>query len=183
MKKINFIGRYTAIFLSVLLLGTVITSCKEDDKDVVKPKTITDVIMTNSQFSILKEIIVANGLSDAFRSENITLFAPDDAAFKNSQITSAMVNALPDTVAKAFIFAHVLKDKLTYDQLKKDRLGDNVTFVGDNPKFRPKGIINIKKSPTADSVLIVNGATIITKNVNADNGMIQVVNQTLVKIK
>lgn len=177
MKKINFIGRYTAIFLSVLLLGTAITSCKEDDKDVVKPKTITDVILTNSQFSILKEIIVKNNLTDEFRSENITFFAPSDAAFKLSNITSAMVNALPDTAAKAFVFGHVMKDKLTYDQLKKDKLGDNVTFKG-------KAVINIKKSPTADSLLIINGAaTIVTKNVNADNGMIQVVNQTLVKIK
>lgn len=176
MKKINFIGRYTAIFLSVLLLGTAITSCKEDDKDVVKPKTITDVILTNSQFSILKEVIIKGDLTDEFRSENITIFAPSDAAFKLSNITSAMVTADRDS-ARAFVYRHVLKDKLTYDQIKKDKLGNNLTFDG-------KGVINIKKSPTADSLLIINGAaTIVTKNVNADNGMIQVVNQTLVKIK
>jgi uncharacterized surface protein with fasciclin (FAS1) repeats len=176
MKKINFIGRYTAIFLSVLLLGTAITSCKEDDKDVVKPKTITDVILTNSQFSILKEIIVKNNLTDEFRSENITFFAPSDAAFKLSNITSAMVTAEPDS-GRAFVYRHVLKGKLTYDQLKKDKLGNNLTFDG-------KEVLNIKKSPTADSLLIINGAaTVVTKNVNADNGMIQVVNRVLYNIK
>lgn len=177
MKKINFIGRYAAIFLSVLLFGTAITSCKEDDKDIVKPKTVTDVILTNSQFSILREIILDNGLSDEFRSENITFFAPSDAAFRLSNITSAMVNALPDSSARAFVFKHVIKDKLTYDQLRENRLGNNVTFNG-------KGIIAIKKSPTTDSLLIINDvATIVTKNVNADNGMIQVVNQPLAKLQ
>lgn len=176
MKKINFIGRYTAFFLSVLLLGTAITSCKEDDKDVVKPKTITDVILTNSQFSILKEIIIKSNLTDEFRSENITIFAPSDAAFKFSNITSAMVTTEPDS-GRAFVYRHVLKDKLTYDQLKKDKLGNNLTFDG-------KEVLNIIKSPTADSLLIINGAaTVVTKNVNADNGMIQVVNRVLDKIK
>lgn len=174
MKKINFIGRYTAIFLSVLLLGTVITSCKEDDKDVVKPKTITDVIMTNSQFSILKEIIVATGLSDALRTENVTLFAPDDAAFKSSQITSAMVNALDTTAARAFVLKHTLKGTIKYGDLKEGN------FLG----YIKGDTIKVAKASKTDTTLLLNGkGKVITKNVNANNGIIQVVDKVLVPIK
>lgn len=173
MKKINFIGRSTAFFLSVILVASVAISCKENDSDVVKPKTITDVILQNSEFSILREIVLYQKLGDALRTENLTVFAPNDAAFRISGITSAQVNALPGDSAKAFVFKHILGTRYAFDQIP---VGKVVGFVKTDT-------LTIRKSATADSIVTVNGANIITKNVNADNGVIQVVNKTLATLK
>jgi uncharacterized surface protein with fasciclin (FAS1) repeats len=177
MKKINFIGRYTAFFLIVTLFSGIIISCKENEEDVVKPETITDVILHNNEFSTLREIILANDLSDALRTENLTLFAPNDAAFIASGITSAMVNAMDKDKdkdsARAFVFKHLIKERLLYDNLETKKYGSLV-----------KGDSIIVTQPANTTSLLLNGtANIITKNVNADNGMIQVVNKALVKIK
>ena len=174
MKKINFIGRYTAIFLSVILFSSIVTSCKENEDDIVKPKTITDVILQNSEFSILREIILGADMSDDLRGENITLFAPNDAAFRASSITSALVLAKPDS-ARAFVLKHIIKENLSYNLLKAAPGNHKSVLDGYN--------VFVKTATSSDSTVTVNGANIITRNVNADNGTIQVVNKTLVTVK
>jgi uncharacterized surface protein with fasciclin (FAS1) repeats len=174
MKKINFISRYTAFFLIVTLITGIVTSCKEKDSDIVKPKTITDVILENSEFSTLREIILANDLSDALRTENITIFAPNNAAFVISKITSAQINALPKDSARAFVFKHIIGQNQTYETLKTQKYA--TLAKGDS--------LAITSRTTDPTTLILNGlANVITKNVNADNGSIQVVNHTLVNVK
>ncbi|WP_159469559.1 fasciclin domain-containing protein [Dyadobacter sp. 3J3] len=168
MKKINFIGRYAAFFLIVTLFGGIVSSCTEKDSDIVKPKTITDVILENSEFSTLREIILANDLSDGLRTENITLFAPNNAAFVNSSITSAQINAMPKDSIRAFVYKHILNQNLSYESLKVQKYptilkGDSITVT-----------------QTKDSPFLINKrAFVITKNVNADNGTIQVIDHTL----
>ncbi|SEJ63586.1 Uncaracterized surface protein containing fasciclin (FAS1) repeats [Dyadobacter koreensis] len=173
MKKINFIGRYVAFFLSVTVFTSIVTSCKENDDDIVKPKTITDVIMQNDEFSILREIILDNNLSDEFRTENLTLFAPNNAAFINSSVTAAMVNALPDSLARKFVFKHSLKGKIRYEELKEQTYDGYI--AGDS--------LIVKKASISDTSLTINGATVSTKNINADNGIIQVVSRVLVPVR
>jgi len=172
MKKINFIGRYMAFFLSITVFSGIVTSCKENEDDIVKPKTITDVILQNDEFSILREIILDNGMGDAFRTENLTFFAPNNAAFVNSGITAAMVNALPDTLARKFIYKHTLKGKLKYEELVAQ------TYAG----YIEGDSLIVKKATVSDPALLINGAQVTTKNLNADNGMIQVVSKVLVPL-
>lgn len=176
MKKINFIGRYMAIFLSVIVFTSIVTSCKENDEDIVKPKTITDVIMQNSEFSTLSEIILGLDMGDALRTENLTLFAPNNAAFVASGVTSSAVLALKADSARAFVFRHLLGANYQYTSLP----------MGINKSFDSRYTITIRKSPTSDSTVYFNNnqsINIITKNVNADNGTIQVVNKPLATIK
>lgn len=172
MKKINFIGRYMAFFLSVLVFTSIVTSCKENDDDVVKPKTITDVIMQNDEFSILREIILDNGLSDAFRTENLTLFAPNNAAFINSKVTAAMINDLPESLARQFVYRHTLKGKIRYEELKAQAYDG---YIEDDS-------LVVRAASSTDPTLLINGAFFSTKNLNADNGMIQVVSKVLVPV-
>lgn len=172
MKKINFIGRYAAFFLIVTLFSGIVTSCTEKDSDIVKPKTITDVILQNSEFSTLREIILANDLSDALRTENITLFAPNNAAFKLSEITSAQINSMPKDSIRAFVFRHILNQNLSYESLKVQKYP--TILKGDS----------IVVTQAAGAPLLLNKrAFVITKNVNADNGTIQVVDHTLKIVK
>ncbi|MBE9465322.1 fasciclin domain-containing protein [Dyadobacter subterraneus] len=176
MKKINFISRYAAFFLIVTLITGIVTSCTEKDSDIVKPKTITDVILQNSEFSTLREIILGLDMADALRTENLTLFAPNNSAFIASGITSAAINSMNKDSARAFVYRHLLGTRYEYASLP----------LGVNKGLDKRYTITITKSTTSDSTVYLNNdksIIIITKNVNADNGVIQVVSRTLAKIK
>ena len=123
MKKIDFVSRYKAFFLIAILFSGVILSCSESDKDLVKPKTITDVIFENEQFSILKEIIVGAKMGDALRTDELTLFAPNNAAFLRSGIRADSILALDS--AESFVKYHILGKPYKFSGLKT---GKNVNL-------------------------------------------------------
>jgi len=166
MKKINFVSRYRAFFLIAVLFSGIFLSCKNDDKDLVKPKTLTDVLAANSQFSILREIIMGIKMGDALRAGEFTLFAPNDAAFKKAGITASSIISLPRDSAISFVEYHMLANIYTFSNLKT---GKNIAFN--------KGSLQILK--IADSTITVNRAYILTKNISADNGVIHVVDRVL----
>lgn len=166
MKKIEFVSRYKAFFLIAVLFSGVIFSCSEDDKDLVKPKTITDVIYENDQFSILREIIVSTRMGDALRAGDFTFFAPDNAAFLRSGIRVDSIKSLPMVSAIAFVNYHILSKPYEFSRLK----------TGKNETVNKKTVEILK---TADSTITVNNAVITTKDINAANGVIHVIDHVL----
>ena len=76
--------------------------------------------------------------------------------------------------ARAFVFKHIIGQNQTYETLKTQKYSTLVK--GDS--------LIITNRTTDPTTLILNGlANIITKNVNADNGTIQVINKPLVVVK
>jgi len=168
MKKNHFIGRHRAFFLVTVLFSGIAFSCQEDDKDLVKPKTVTDVILENSQFSILREIIAGTEMGDALRTNELTLFAPNDAAFNRSGITASSITSLPRQSGISFVNNHILNKPYRTEELKS---GNLAALNGKN--------LTIAKSTGSDSTIRVNRAVIVQKNINADNGVIHIVDRVL----
>lgn len=168
MKKNRFVGRWVTFFLAAGVLSTVAVSCKESESDKVKPKAMTDVIMENPEFSMLKEIMIAANMRDAFRSQNYTLFAPDNNAFKKANIFSASaITSLPSKGAEKFLNRHVLKGSVDFSGLKAK--------PGDKESLDGKITIEVK-----ENVVSANKSDIIKQDVNAANGLIQVIDSVLV---
>ena len=168
MKKNNFLVRYRAFFLFTTLFSGALFSCTESDKDLVKPQTITDIILANEQFSMLRQIIAGAEMGDDFRSNNITLFAPNNAAFQRSNVSASQILALPKDSIKWFLNNHVVDNIKATTNLKTE----NLNAVN-------KQVLRIVKS--ADSTITVNDAAIVIKDINAANGLIQVVDSVLVR--
>jgi len=167
MKETYFTGRYKA-FLFALLFSGALLSCQENDKDLVKPKTVTDVLKENDQFSTLYEIVSSAKASDALRTENFTLFAPNNSAFVRASLTSSQVLAWPKDSVISFINYHILSERLIAADLK---VGKHKTLNGQD--------LSIQKGNDTTTVTINNNAVIVQKNVNTDGGIIQVVDQLL----
>lgn len=169
MKKNRFVGRYLAFFLFVVLPSGLILSCKESDDDLVKRKTITEVIADNDQFSILEDVIAHAQMRDALRTGELTFFAPDNAAFGRANIFSSSVfTALPADSAKKFLQNHIIgKDRIAYSSFvagkKKALTGKEITFT------------------KTDSVVVVNQNNIVTPDISAANGVIHVIDSLIVR--
>jgi uncharacterized surface protein with fasciclin (FAS1) repeats len=169
MKKFSSVRSLAVLFLSLLLISGAISSCKEKDKDVIKPKTITDLVAENNDFTILREIIRATGMSDALRSQELTLFAPNDAAFRSSNIANAStITSLPKDSALSFVKQHLLGKRVEYKDIQK----------GDLKMLSGKTIV-VSNTGSRDSILVLGRAYVILKNINADNGIIHVLDRTL----
>ncbi len=95
--------------LVVTCLLVLLTGCQKNDDTVAVPKTITDRILEDSQFSLLRVAINHAGVSDALKGANLTLFAPNDAAFQASGLGSeAAIKALPKEQLKNTVLYHLL---------------------------------------------------------------------------
>lgn len=167
MKKIGITLRKLSLFFCLSILTWINLSCSDTDKDVIKPNTIADVLHNNADFSIFNEIIHAAGLKDALRTENITLFAPNDAAFRSSNILNAsVITSLPQESIVSFVNYHILGEKLDKDQFTPG------IFKALNHQNLDLSLHGTEK------VLAINRAY-ASKMIKTDNGIIYIVDRTV----
>ncbi len=165
-------SKHSLLAGSLLLLTTLFTSsCKKDDPVVVTPKTITDIVGTSPDFTLLKAAVVRAGLADALKTGSLTVFAPNDAAFKASGFADvAAINAVPVALLTSILQYHVLGSKVPASAIPTAANTPQQTLLATN------GRVFITKDANGVSV---NGKKVITADVAADNGVIHVINGVL----
>lgn len=152
MKFINFIA--LALFATILF-----PSCSDDSDET---KTIVDLVVENPDFSILEAAVLHAGIEDALKSGNITVFAPDNEAFKTIGIQSeADIRALNKTTVAAILQYHVIPSLVASSAIAT---GNNteITMLDGGKAFVTKN----------NSGVSVNGATVKTADLKAENGAI-----------
>jgi uncharacterized surface protein with fasciclin (FAS1) repeats len=163
--------------LFVALLGATVnfSSCTTDNDTPapVKTNTITDVVVGNASFSILKEAVVKAKLDGTLSSAGpFTVFAPDNAAFALASINAAFVTATSDTALKNLLLYHTLPGKT---------LAAGVP-AGPNAKVTTAGGDSVFLTKNANGVF-VNGIKVAVADIPADNGVIHQLSVALNKPK
>ncbi len=165
MELKKFLRQSTfAIALSVPVL---ITGCDKDDDPV--SNTITDVVVSNASFTTLEAAVVKAGLQTTLSGTGpFTVFAPDDAAFTASGITSTVLNSLTPAQVSSILLYHTLGAKVTAADVP----------AGPNAKVTTASGDSVFVTKNANGVFI-NGIKVNTADVAADNGVIHVVGRVL----
>ncbi|MBL7724446.1 MAG: fasciclin domain-containing protein [Chitinophagaceae bacterium] len=154
-----------AIALTVPLL---FTSCDKDDDPAVT-NTITDVVVANANFSTLEAAVIKANLQATLSGTGpFTVFAPDDAAFTASGITSAVLNTLTPAQVSNILLYHTLGAKVTAADVP----------AGPNAKVTTASGDSVFVTKNASGVYI-NGIKVNTADVGADNGVIHVIGRVL----
>lgn len=168
MKKVCSISPFLVKLIVVGILMGSGWACQKDDE--VNPLTITDTVFDRSDFTILSAAIRYAGMSDALKTEDLTLFAPNDAAFKASGFAdAASITARPAAEVREILKYHIIGTALTADQLEAPG-----TSPFHNLAMKPAYITR-----NAGGIL-VNGVRVTTPNLKADNGIIHVVERVLI---
>jgi transforming growth factor-beta-induced protein len=168
MKTIKFRSNAIPLLIMVLSMG-VLASCQDDmDKAPVKEKeqSIVDIVVNDNNFSILEAALVKAGLVETLSGAGpFTVFAPTNAAFEAAGITS-----LDDYTAEQLtpiLLYHVVGGRVPSSSLTN---GQAVSTVAEEDFFLSLG----------DKV-VINGTSTVTKaDVAASNGIIHVIDRTLV---
>jgi len=131
--------------------------------------TISEVILFDPNYTILVAALKkAELLETVSTTDNLTLFAPDNAAFVAANITS--LEGLDKETLTPILLYHVLGAKVLSSQLPAD--GMATTLSADEKMYL--GYLN-------DGVVLINGLTQITGvDIEKSNGVVHTINRTLV---
>jgi uncharacterized surface protein with fasciclin (FAS1) repeats len=172
MMKLNLLnmklfGKQTTLIVIALgILGTTLfSSCKKDDPTPAA-KNIAEIVASDANFSLLNQAVTKAGLVSALSSGSLTVFAPDNAAFAASGITSATITSL--TVAQ-------VADILTYHVIGSKIMSTGVPASDTVKTLQGK---NLYASKNTNGVF-VNGIKVKTADVSASNGIIHVISAVM----
>ncbi len=155
-------------FAIALTVPVLFTSCDKDDDPAVT-NTITDVVVGNASFSTLEAAVIKANLQATLSGAGpFTVFAPDDAAFTASGITSAVLNTLTPAQVSNILLYHTLGARVTAADVP----------AGPNAKVTTASGDSVFVTKNASGVYI-NGIKVNTADVGADNGVIHVIGRVL----
>ncbi len=159
---------------SCLVLASILFFSCSDDKETIVPisdKTITEVVNTNADFSLLKTALVhADLLTTLNGAGPFTVFAPNNEAFEKSGFTSEnSIKAIPSETLKNILLYHVLGNKTVSTAIPTAMNTSVTTAKGDN--------LFVSKY---DKGVFINGSKVINADINAKNGVIHVIDRVLI---
>jgi uncharacterized surface protein with fasciclin (FAS1) repeats len=131
-------------------------------------KNLVQTAIAAGQFKTLASLLTKAGLAGTLQGKGpFTVFAPTDAAF--AKVPKATLAALAKNKAKlrAVLLYHVVRGKVTAARAMK--LHSAKTLNGKSLPIRIRA-----------GKVVVGGATVITPNVMASNGVIHVINKVLI---
>jgi uncharacterized surface protein with fasciclin (FAS1) repeats len=158
----------------LIVLGTFFTaalsSCnKDDDNTPAATNTITDKVVADASLTLLEKAVVKAGLDATLKGTGpFTVFAPDDAAFTASGISSATIDALTPTQLSGILLYHTLGSKVMAADVP----------AGPNAKVTTAGGDSVFVTKNASGVFI-NGIKVTTADISADNGVIHKIGRVL----
>jgi uncharacterized surface protein with fasciclin (FAS1) repeats len=154
-----------------LLAGLSFTACNNDDggDDTPAPQTITEVVLNNPDFTLLRAAVQRAGLAETLGTGTLTVFAPNDAAFRAAGFADvAAINAVPDSTLRGILRYHVLNTRTastefpTADNTQLSSLANSALYVTRNA-----------------AGVSVNGARVTQADLAASNGVIHIIDQVL----
>ena len=159
-----------SLFIVATVLSATIASCKKDDNPApAMSNTITDKVVADASLSLLKKAVVKAGLDGTLSGAGpFTVFAPDDAAFTASGITSATIDGLTSAQLSSLLLYHTIGAKI---------LAADVP-AGPNEKVVTAGGDSVFVTRNANGVF-VNGIKVTAADITADNGVIHKIGKVL----
>ena len=165
MKKLTlFLATVLVLVSTFSILATPIVNTK-NEKDIV------ETAINSGQFTILTKAIEAAGLTEILKKKNnITVFAPTDAAFAKLPAGTLEMLLKPENKEKlkAILLYHVVNTELTAKKVGK--------LNGRSVMTLQRGVLKID---TTNGVK-VNDATVIKADVKAENGVIHIIDTVLI---
>lgn len=169
MKNLNLkIVKKSAMILSVA--AVLFCACKKDKNEMSEEKTITSIVVSNNNFSLLKTALIQAGLTDVLSGKGpFTVFAPTNAAFVAAGLdTEAKIKAVPLETLKKILLYHVLGQKV---------LSSAIPMASNTP-VKTVADVDVFVTKNASGVF-VNGSSVTQADLSASNGVIHVINSVL----
>jgi uncharacterized surface protein with fasciclin (FAS1) repeats len=161
--------RFAAAALAALITLPAIASAQMSSMEMKPMKNIVQVAVEAGQFNTLAAALKAAGLIETLEGPGpFTVFAPTDAAF--AKLPAGTVEALLADKAKltSILTYHVVSGKVMAADIVKSNGAKPKTVNGEQLDI----VVRAGK-------VYVNGAQVVTADVQASNGVIHIINGVL----
>ena len=167
MKKITKI-------LSLVLAFSFLASCSDDEDVVIETNTIVDVAVKNNLTSLVAAVTRADLGATLSSNGSFTVLAPTNQAFETFLQSKgfASVNDVPVDVLRNILLNHVITGNLRSTDLSTGYAKTNATSAASGTEIS----IYIN---TINGVVFNGDSTVDIANVEADNGIVHVVNKVI----
>ena len=166
--------KYLNSFRKPLLFGLAamvfsLSACKKNNSSVPSDNTINGIVSSNADFSTLKAGVAKAGLAATLSSEGpFTVFAPNNAAFTASGVTSEVLASLSPDQVKNILLYHTVAAKIMAAQVPA---GPNAAVAAANGD-------SLYVTSNSNGVF-VNGIQVTKADVAASNGVIHSIGKVL----
>ena len=168
MKQKKFFIKSATLMVTGALI--FFTSCNKDDDAQGSTNTITDIVVAGSNFTTLESAVLKANLQVTLSGAGpFTVFAPDDAAFTASGITTATLNSLTTAQVQNILLYHTIGSKIAAADVPAGPNAKVITASGDS--------VFVTKNSTG---VYVNGIKVNAADVAADNGVIHTIGKVLI---
>ena len=168
MKQKKFFIKSATLMVTGALI--FFTSCNKDDDVQASTNTITDIVVAGSNFTTLESAVLKANLQVTLSGAGpFTVFAPDDAAFTASGITTATLNSLTTAQVQNILLYHTIGFKIAAADVPAGPNAKVITASGDS--------VFVTKNSTG---VYVNGIKVNAADVAADNGVIHTIGKVLI---
>lgn len=166
MKQKNILSRSALLMATGTLL--FLSSCKKDDTPPAS-NNITDIVVAGANFTTLESAVLRANLQGTLSGAGpFTVFAPDDAAFTASGITTATLNSLTPAQVQSILLYHTIGAKIMAADVPAGPNAKVITASGDS--------VFVTKNASG---VYINGIKVNTADVAADNGVIHIIGKVL----
>lgn len=179
-STVQFGRRASGILASLLVCFSVaLTSCKDDENPTTTPpsgsSTITDLVVAGDQFTFLEAAVVKAGLTTTLSGTGpFTVFAPTDDAFRAAGFAdAAAVSAAADTTLRRILLYHVLSGSYPASAIPSGQTALPTSLSANGTTYVTKA------AATTGTGVSVNGARVITADVQASNGIVHAIDRVL----
>ena len=172
MKLKSMVKSMTKVGLGLVMAGTVLVSCNDDDDNQVDApanQTIASIVTSTPAFSTLSQAVTKAGLGATLNGNGeFTVFAPNNAAFEASGITSATLASLTAEQTKDILLYHTLASKVASSAVPAGPNAEVTTAQGD--------AVYVTKDARG---VFVNGWKVNQADIMASNGVIHSIERVL----
>jgi len=167
MKRKNFFTQSAMLIATCTLI--FFSSCEKDDTPA-PTNTITDIVVTGANFTTLESAVLKANLQATLSGAGpFTVFAPDDAAFTASGITTTTLNSLTAAQVQNILLYHTIGSKIVAADVPAGPNAKVITASGDS--------VFVTKNASG---VYINGIKVNTADVAADNGVIHTIGKVLI---
>jgi transforming growth factor-beta-induced protein len=170
LPNTNLLRRFISLFLLPMALILVLSACGDDDPvspgpdpDPEPELNLAETLAGESEYSTLVSI-VPEGLLDALETDELTVFAPTNAAFEN--IPSEVLESLTEEEITLIITYHLVAGTIMSGDVPTQ--GDVETVQGE--------LILVQ---SGNGVTINGSSDVVEADITASNGVIHGINEVL----
>ncbi len=177
MKKFSLLSKFALAFT----MAAFVSCSDDDDNNSESPQTIAEIAMENDDFSSLAAALDRAGLTATLNgSGEFTVFAPTNAAFNTFLSANGFANleAVPVNVLREVLLNHVVSGEVMSNEL-------STGYVKTLGKGSASATNTLSMYINTASGVVINGgasnggASVTTPDIDAENGVVHVVNAVI----